>query len=224
MLLIALMSCSSSPRPSPTAEKAPSGQPTEAEGQPNKTLLEDDFSKPKCGWTTRKDPSLTAGCVNGAYRILLKHPKDDYESFVPINESLRAVSVEVDATSIGAPGLVGVLCSLDHGLGDYYAFLIRPDAGEYFIFKTTPTNGGRVLTRGRARAAVLPGTDDIKGECMGGTAGEPTVLTMWVNGHQLAQLGDSGGFHAFDGLGLMVFSLEKSGTGGVFDKARMSGV
>jgi len=200
-------------------------QPTSPEGLPNETLVEDDFSNPSSGWQTFNEQAVSMGYMNGTYRMLLNEPIDDWESFRRVNKSYSGVSVEVDVTISGPPGAVGVECVVGQAPASYarsYGFLIAPEAGTYAIGKSAGTDGGRTLTKGENAAAVHAGTNHIKGECMGGVGGEPTILTMWVNGQQVGQFKDGQGFQSFAGMGLLVVSGEKGGTEAVYDNALMS--
>jgi hypothetical protein len=151
--------------------------------------------------------------------MFLKHPKDDEEAGFVAN-TVSVVSVQADVTSSG--GMGGITCGQARTNGsDYYAFVVRPDTREYLIVKTTPTIHGRELRGGQDSSVVHGGTNLIRGECSGGSGTAPTVLTMWVNGHRLAQVDDVQGFGAFDSIGLIVLSLEKGGIEADFDNARV---
>ena len=196
-------------------------RPTSPGGLLNETIVEDDFSNPNTGWKTSTNKTVTTGYVNGTYRMVLKKPHRDRASLGGIlNKSFSAVSVEVDVKSTGAPGAVGVECLIDQGSGSY-DFVVRPETGEYFIGKFNETSGGKVLTRGE-NTAVRSGTNHIKGECVGATGQKAAVLTMWVNGQYVTRFNDAHGFQTFDGIGVLILSLEKAPTEAAFDNALMS--
>jgi hypothetical protein len=174
---------------------------------------------PACDFGTFKNRHGYASCAGGNFRMFLKHPRDDEEVGAVAN-TVGVVSVQADVTSSG--GIAGVTCGQAGTKGsDYYAFVVRPDTGEYSIVKTTPSIHGQELRGGRDSSVIRAGTDLIRGECSGGAGTSPTVLTMWVNGHRLTQVDDAQGFGTFDSIGLIVLSLEKGGIEADFANARV---
>jgi hypothetical protein len=221
-LVLTLAACSSSAGSSSPltshATTSPSVTPSAV------TILKDDFSDPKSGWGTVKDQVLTAGYVDGTYRMLVKQPNRDRETFQGFsNQTFHGLQVEVDATIAGTAGAVGVGCLPSQNRLDSYDFVIWPDTGRYLIGKVTNGPGsGTLLTHGKDTTTVHSGKNHILGECVGGAGGQPTVLTMWVNGQQLTQVNDVSGFQTFDGIRLLVLSGNKAGTEAIFDNALMS--
>jgi hypothetical protein len=179
-------------------------------------LLRDDFSDPTSGWGERRTKRLMAQYVDGVYRVSLRQPDLSWRRFLS-GTPVQGVSVEADVLPVG--GVAGILCTVSHASGDSYEFLVRARTDSYEIVKTTNWNHHQAIADGYNRAIFKSATNHIRGECIAGTSGEPANLTMWVNGSQVADIDDPGGFASFDAMGLIVFSLRTGHIHADFDNA-----
>ncbi len=179
-------------------------------------LLRDDFSDPASGWGEHRTNRMTARYVDGVYRFSLSRPMDDAEWFLS-GSPVQGVSVEADVLPVG--GMAGVACSASEASGQYYAFIVRAGTDYYAILKVSKSNGGHAIAEGHNTAISGSATDHIRADCVAGTPGEPTDLTMWVNGSELAHVEDATGFASFDAMGVIVLSLRTGHIHADFDNA-----
>lgn len=179
-------------------------------------MLRDDFSDPASGWGERRTKRVVAGYADGVYRVSLSQPDFTWRRFLS-GSPVRRLSVEADVLPVG--GVAGIVCNVSQASGNSYAFLVRAGTDSYEIVKTTNWNRHQAIDDGYNGAIFESATNHVRGECIAGTSGEPTNLTMWVNGSQVAHVEDPTGFASFDAMGMMVFSLRTGHIHADFDNA-----
>jgi hypothetical protein len=179
-------------------------------------MIRDDFSDPASGWVEQRTKRVKAQYVDGVYRVSLTPPEFTWRRFLS-GSPVRGISVEADVLPVG--GVAGIVCSVSEASGNSYAFLVRAETDSYEIVKTTNWNRHHAIAEGYNRAIFKSATNHIRGECVAGTSGEPTNLTMWVNGSQVAHVEDLTGFASFDAMGMIVFSLRMGHIHADFDNA-----
>jgi hypothetical protein len=178
-------------------------------------MLRDDFSDPASGWGERRTKRVIAQYADGVYRVSLSQPDFTWRQFLS-GSPVRRISVEADVLPVG--GVAGIVCSVSEASGDSYAFLVRAGTDSYEIVKTTNWNRHRAIADGYNRAIFKSATNHVRSECIA-APGEPTNVTMWVNGSQVAHVEDPTGFASFDAMGMMVFSLRTGHIHADFDNA-----
>jgi hypothetical protein len=183
---------------------------------PEEVLLRDAFADPASGWGEQRTQRVMAQYVDGVYRVSLSQPEFTWRRFVS-GSPVGRISVEADVLPVG--GVAGIMCSVSEASGNSYAFLVRAGTDSYEIVKTTNWNRHQAIADGYNGAIFKSATNHIRGECLAGTSGEPTNLTMWVNGSQVAHVEDTIGFTSFDAMGLIVFSLRTGHIHADFDNA-----
>lgn len=195
------------------------GEATKPGGLVNKTIVSEDFSDPSSGWYTVSDATRIIKYAGGKYDIRLLTKGDEIESvkYLPSGK-WGAMSVEATAQPVGsAKGAFGIGCvmSTDTGSGSQlvsgtmYVFLVSPSNGKYVIAKGASGGSSASLKQGSLPSGALPGAgpNDLKAACStsGGTS---TSLMFFLNGKQVATVADPSGPGGFNGIALVVFSLE----------------
>jgi hypothetical protein len=194
---------------------------TKPGGVGNKAILKDDFSDPSSGWKTNTDARGSIGYVNGAYQMTVNKAKGDLESFATLSgdKSYDGVGVAADALASGGKGYAMVACSTD-SFERFYGFAFSPDDGSYLIVKVN-SDGGSILAQGTVGFSVqAAGTNVVSGQCVA-DGSSATRLSLQVNGNQVREVEDQGGFTRFFGLGLGVLSAD-GGTTIRFDNATIT--
>lgn len=179
-------------------------------------LLRDDFSDPESGWPEQRAKQGMTQYVNGVYRVSLSPRWFSWERFLS-GSPVRGISVEADVLPVG--GAAGIACGVSKASGNYYAFLVGAGSDRYWIYQATRGNLRQTIAGGRSRAIAESATNHIRSQCVAGTSGEPTNLTMWVNGSQVAHVEDPTGLASFDAMGLIVLSLRTGHIHADFDNA-----
>jgi hypothetical protein len=100
----------------------------------------------------------------------------------------RDLSMEVDATQVEGPrdGYYGVICRYQDG-SNFYGLIVGAD-GQYGIFKKAGGLLKFIQQSVEPSPYVITGPkaiNHIRGDCVG------NMLTLFVNGYQLAQVQDS---------------------------------
>ncbi len=144
----------------------------------------DDFSDPASGWGAASHETYVRGYQQGRYLFQIDVPR----WFVWITSGRRYDDVELRALvrASGQPdNHYGLLCR--YAEGQFYYFAISSD-GYYAIFRKLDETDLQPLTgRAMLRAAAIrtDGSDNrIVASCEG------SVLTLFVNGEQVAQIED----------------------------------
>ena len=175
------------------------------------TLFADDFSQTDV-WLVEEDSALTLDYVGGAYRLLVKQPEGLWSSAVAFTRGVESMSADVDVTMHGGTvrtDYYGVAC-IGSSQGGFF-FGISPDG--YYSINLDP-GGDEGIALERLVEDVADGRfgpDDASARMRVTCArqGERTLLTLAVNGTQVARttaresLGDFVGvaFFAYSGAG-----------------------
>ena len=191
---------------------------------PSPALFSDDFSGPCRGWSTDRDARVALGCVDGAYRVLVKRPDRPQHSRLFEGPAGREMSVEVDAVldqpQNGKFELHGVSCWESPASG--YLFGLAPD-GSYVIVKLDLAGRAQAILKGGHADEAVPGAgarNRIRGDCR---ADDGRVeLGFFVNGDRVAVVRDKGSTRSFKGFGLFVATSD-AGTDVRFDNALVRG-
>jgi hypothetical protein len=185
-------------------------------------FLQDDFSKPDPDrWLVRRTSRLTYAFRNRAYRMWIRRPRPNHPevSLTPFSGETPRLQVEVDVreqSGGAASEVMGIVCVANRNAGGYF-FGIGPHDGSYSI-EAIKSGAFTMLEGGRGSKMVHgPGRKNhIRGQCIGRTKNRPTVLRLFVNGHQVAKARDEHGSMSFRGVGFVVFSV-RGGTDVYFD-------
>jgi hypothetical protein len=163
--------------------------------------LADDFSDRGSGWIARQYSDVSFEYADDAYRMTLIKPKPQL-SLLTLPAGADAVAV--DATAARKTGLssawMGVACYSSETVG--YALAVSP-AGKYAIRREVGGDSS-VVAQGRTKPLDKPDRPvRVSAQCLGGES-ETTILTLAVNGTQIAVAADSEGTpHAtFSSIGL----------------------
>jgi hypothetical protein len=179
-------------------------------------MLRDDFSDSDSGWPEQRTKQGMTQYVDGVYKVSLNPRWYSWERFLN-GSPVPGVSVEADVLPVG--GAAGIACGASKAPGSYYAFTVGAGTDHYWIFQATRSDFGQTVAGGRSRAIAESATNHIRAECVAGTSGEPTNLTMWVNGSQVAHVEDPSDIASFDAMGLIVLSLRSGHIHADFDNA-----
>lgn len=200
-LCLAALACSLADNTAPAPEAPPAAE------QP---LFSDDFSSTSSGWDREDYGTAKTDYLDGMYQILINEANFDYWS----NPGLSFNDVVIDVDTILGGGPVdndfGVVCRYQD-TENFYGLIISSD-GMYGIYRnqnaeTTMLGQDSMLESG----AIHTGSPDnhITASCVG------SVLTLSVNGQQVAQVTDSA-FTSGD-VGLLAGSFDTPGVDMRFD-------
>jgi hypothetical protein len=173
-------------------------------------LFQDDFSDPSSGWNQVTAANGETDYADGTYRIFVNEPDMDIWSKPGL--SFTDVRVEVEALKVGGDrnNRFGIICRVTEP-NTFYTFIISSD-GYYGIGKIK----GQVyqligMDALQPSDVILKGSalNHIRADCVGDR------LTLYVNGHQLAEVQDSE-FTSGD-VGLIAGTYDTSGTDIRFD-------
>jgi hypothetical protein len=178
----------------------------------------DDFSSATCQWDTAKDPFVSAGCVRGGYRVLVRNPLVPQNIRRFVTTGVQSLRVEADAVQRAGTGstLYGVSCWSARDKG--YIFGVSP-GGAWAIFKIDlKANPIQTSLAESPAAKAIPRTakaNRIRGECIS-SGQKATTLALYVNGKRIAEARDSHGHDPFKGYGFFV-KTTKAGADARFD-------
>jgi len=184
--------------------------PGESEKQSGDIMFRDDFSDPGSGWNRVSSPTGDTEYDDGVYRVFVKEANTDIWS--KPGQYFGDTIIEVEAFKVGGErdNRFGVICRAT-GTDSFYTFIISSD-GFFGIGKVEEQNYELL-----GAEALMPSEDIQKGsalnhiraECIGET------LTLYVNGHKIAEVRDSE-FAAGD-VGLIAGTYDVPGTDIRFD-------
>ena len=219
-----------------TLTPACGGGLTEPEVKTSDLPASDDFSG-DCTWPGDSSGGASVGCVNGAYRILVKQPSVRGHQIVTKRfDAVDDVLLDADATLAALPDLgehgyahygVGCWSSAAGKPGRGYVFVVKPDgeAGVLRFDETATELKPDFYLKTLAGAPANPafaGTGStlrIHAEC--DSNGPTTRLVMQVNGRDVVTTMDDAGFGPFQAAGFDVFTTA-SGTEVHYDNVELS--
>lgn len=200
----------------PKAE--PTATPETLAVREGEILFQDDFSDPTSGWGTAVYEEGEAGCVEGAYRILVKQAEVQVFSDFDVSR-VQGLSLEFEATQLaGTSGdLVGARCFTDVGSDAGYIVGIAPAEQGYRVAAFRGDDYRLLESSGERVDAVLPQGEEneLRVECVA-SPDAPIVLTLGVNGEALVRAEDEETTRGFDGFGIIVDTTE-GGAEALFD-------
>ena len=180
------------------------------DNEPGRILFKDDFSDPSSGWNRVTAANGETDYADGAYRIFVNEP--DMDIWAKPGLDFTDVRVEVDALKVGGDrnNRFGIICRVTEP-NTFYTFIISSD-GYYGIGKIK----GQVyqligMDALQPTDVILKGSalNHIRADCVGDR------LTLYVNGHKLAEVQDNE-FTSGD-VGLIAGTYDTSGTDIRFD-------
>jgi hypothetical protein len=173
--------------------------------EPGRILFKDDFSDTTSGWNQVTAANGETNYADGAYRIFVNEPDMDIWAKPGLN--FNDVRVEVDALKVGGDrnNRFGIICRVSEP-NTFYTFIISSD-GYYGIGKIK----GQVyqligMDALQPTDVILKGSalNHIRADCVGDR------LTLYVNGHKLAEVQDNE--FASGDVGLIAGTYDTSGT------------
>lgn len=181
--------------PPPTATPVPTitipvtpvaGEAITAEPLPGYVVSYQDEFRGKGGWAEGSTGEVSLSYGGGGYRIAV-HVLNDAAWSIR-EQPYRDLSIEVDATQVEGPrdGYYGVICRYQDG-SNFYGLIVGAD-GQYGIFKKAGGLLKFIQQSVEPSPYVITGPkaiNHIRGDCVG------NMLTLFVNGYQLAQVQDS---------------------------------
>lgn len=171
----------------------------------------DDFSDPSSGWDRNSDTDGVTDYSNGKYQILVKGTSLRLWA-TPGQNYTGDVNIDVDATKAGGPddNILGVICRYQD-TDNFYRFFISSDgyaaigkrlAGESTLISSDKMQPASAIHTGAA-------TNHIRASCIG------SVLTLSVNGQEVARVTDSSLDHG--DVGLIAGTYDTGGVNILFD-------
>jgi hypothetical protein len=160
--------------------------PGESEKQSGDIMFQDDFSDPGSGWIRVSSTTGETEYDDGMYRIFVKEANTDIWS--KPGQHFSDTIIEVEAFKVGGErdNRFGVICRAT-GTDSLYTFIISSD-GYYGIGKVEEQNYELL-----GAEALMPSEDIQKGSAMNHIRAEciGETLTLYVNGHRIAEVRDS---------------------------------
>jgi hypothetical protein len=197
------------PLPSVTATDTATPLPTE----PTFVLVYEDNFTASQGWPDVRSDGVNMRYGMGGY-LITNDIVDDIAYATRRSQSAN-VRLEVDATKMSGPmdGYYGVICGFSNG-GNYYVLAVGGD-GWYGIGKKVSSRLTWMQQGQDSSGRIFTGNslNRVRGDCVGGT------LTLFANGHQLAQAKDSTFFGG--SVGLAVGTHKDPGVEVVFDNFQL---
>lgn len=177
-------------------------------------IYEDDFADRSTGWARQSAPEGRMDYDAGGYRMAVSQVQTNFWS-TP-QKDLTDVRLEVDEGKLGGPNenRVGLICR--YSGNNFYFFIITHD-GYYGIgmFSGDAASAGRMDLIGQTEMLPSPrinrGTNvnHLRADCSG------SMLTLYVNGEQLAQVEDVRLTHG--DVGLLAGAFSEPGVDVIFD-------
>jgi len=194
------------------------------EGERSVLPYEDDFSGSCDDWGLRDDEEARLGCTGGQYRILFRDTSKTMNRIIvrDMDEPVQSIGLEAEAGIYASPrtspdDLVafGLVCSTRSDPGDEqgYFLWVAPDLRIFAIDKGDANGPKSTYTRledGQLPSSAIDGTDEsihLRAECR--QEGDQAVLTMWVNGEQVAVVKDPHGYHGYISFGFFATSPKR---------------
>lgn len=177
-------------------------------------LFYDDFTNPASGWDRFTSIEGTMDYDGSGYRFLVNSLQTNFWSTPGM--SFGDVRLDVDVAKLRGPNenRIGLLCRYVEG--NYYFFMVSSD-GFYTIGKFM---GGIVMQLGQTEmhqnSAINTGlaVNHLRADCVG------SVLTFYVNGHQVAQALDTDIPNGE--VGLLAGTFQEPGVDVIFDNFLVS--
>ena len=197
--------------------------------------IESDFSD-ACDWNQDDDEDIFLGCEEGAYHARFKRTDKRIQHVIPrrLDTPAESMRVESDLTLAKYEGggddfelqAIGCLSSGFREPVQGYLFGVSTEVHGIAILKVDETDESlknsfyfRALVDEESRAVA--GARErmrIEGECR--PEGDAVLLTMSIDGQEVADARDPAGFAPYDAAALVVLST-KSGTEMVYDNVRI---
>lgn len=201
LILMALsLACATSPATAlPPQAAVPSGS----------VLFQDDFSRQTTGWDRMLVSEGIMDYDAGGYRILVNALQTNF--WATPRRSFSNVRIEVDTGKLAGPdeNRIGVICRFHQN--NYYFFIISSDGyygiglfkdGQAVLLGQSEMQSSSNINKGLA-------VNHLRADCAG------NMLTLYVNGFQIAQAQDS--TLASGDVGMLAGTFETPGVDVVFD-------
>lgn len=172
----------------------PSGSP-QLNANSGRVVFTDDFHDPSSGWSTQPFASGTTLSYTGGQYVIAAKGALNHFAESPYSTAVDQVGMSVTATqSAGAPEGAGFGVTCDTGRGDQhlrYQFLV--EVGHHFyIDEKTGADGGSVIPtvveQGDTSRDPGPEPMTVTGQCITGSDGHTTLLVLYVDGTELADI------------------------------------
>jgi hypothetical protein len=175
------------PVPAPTA-LAPATPTLPAPGEPaGQVLLRDDFTELSSGFPleSREPAARRVGYANGAY-VVARLAGSGGAAFVAYPEPFADFQAEIDARLMPPPDNGYVFLDFRRQEnGDYYSFLVDPNAGKLLLLRHTDGGDARIIDW-TAASAIQPGTATNRL----GVRARGSAITLLIDGTEVGRAQD----------------------------------